>query len=147
VRLAGSIVCCSPPLQLCPFFEPHVSPSRFFAGMSKGNRVLLTLLSAYNVLFLQVSVFCSSEGTGDCVVVCAGSIFSELSNLLCACRDLASRTLSVLSCFIFAGSQELLGDVLCMLSTMLTHHFPELSVSCLISAGYLLPSCNSENMG
>lgn len=107
-------------------------------------RVSVTLLFSYNVL--QVLVFCLSEGTGDRVVVSAGSIFSELSNLLCVCRDLASRTLSVLPCFIFTSSQELLGDVLCMLSTVLTHHLPELSVTCLIPAWYSLHSCVSENI-
>lgn len=108
-------------------------------------RVLLTLLSSHHVLFLWGLVCCSSEATGDCVVVCAGSIFSELSNLLCACRDLPWRTLSVHSCFIFTCSQELLADVLCMPSTLLTHHLPELSVTCLISAWYSLHSHFTEN--
>lgn len=107
-------------------------------------RVLLTLLSSHHVLFLWGLVFCSSEATGDCVVVCASSIFSELSNLLCACRDLPSRTLSVHSCFIFTCSQELL-DVLHMPSTLLTHHLPELSVTRLISAWYSLHLHFSEN--
>lgn len=88
-------------------------------------RVLLTLLSSYNVLFLQVLVFCSSEGTGDCVVLCADSIFSEPRNLLCACRELSSRTLSVLSCCTVTYSQQLLEDVLYILSTVLPHHLPK----------------------